>query len=97
MYELDFRSDGGLSRGSVSRANFVPFAIGRPTAAQRLVLFEDAKVFHRTPLTAYGLHELQTRRQRPMARVVCYGASGAGDASGARVLASLVPQRHICI
>ena len=85
VYELDFRSDGGLSRGGVSRASFVPFAVGRPTAAQRLVLFEDAKVFHRTPLTAYSLRDLQASRQRPMARFVLYGSSGAGDAVGLSV------------
>ena len=64
---------------------FVPFAVGRPTAAQRLVLFEDAKVFHRTPLTAYALRDLQASRQRPMARFVLYGSSGAGDAVGLSV------------
>ena len=80
VYELDFRSGGGLSRGSVSRANFVPFAVGSSTAAQRLVVFEDAGVFHRTPLTAYALPDLQAGRQRPMARVVFYGANSLGDA-----------------
>ena len=79
LYELDFRSDGGLNRAGVSRANFVPFAIGSSTAAQRLVVFEDAGVFHRTPLTAYALPDLQTSRQRPMARVVCYGTSSDGS------------------
>ena len=82
VYELDFRSDGGLSRAGVSRANFVPFAIGSSSAAQRLVVFEDAGVFHRTPLTAYALPDLQARRQRPMARVVCYGTSSTGDTLG---------------
>ena len=79
VYELDFRSDGGLNRAGISRANFVPFAIGSSTAAQRLVVFEDAGVFHRTPLTAYALPDLQAMRQRPMARVVCYGTSSDGS------------------
>ena len=79
VYELDFRSDGGLNRAGISRTNFVPFAIGSSTAAQRLVVFEDAGVFHRTPLTAYALPDLQASRQRPMARVVCYGTSSEGN------------------
>ena len=51
-------------------------------AAQRLVVFEDAAVVHRTPLTAHAHAALQAQRQRPIARLVCYGAAADGSTVG---------------
>jgi hypothetical protein len=58
----------------------VLFTTSGPT--QRLVIFEDAAVVHRTPLTAYALAELQAKRQRPIVRVVFCGSSADGQSLG---------------
>ena len=58
----------------------VLFTTSGPT--QRLVIFEDAAVVHRTPLTAHALVELQAKRQRPIVRVVFCGSSADGQSLG---------------
>lgn len=80
IYGVDL--DGGDDlRSRVARANFVPFEL-LAAASQRLVVFEDAAVLHRTPLTAHARAQLQSGRQRPIARLVVYGLSRAGDTLG---------------
>ena len=39
-------------------------------------------MLHRTPLTAHARAQLQSGRQRPIARLVVYGASRDGDTLG---------------
>jgi len=78
-YALPFGVDDDEQRAAIHRHNFVLFETG-PTAVRRLVVFEDARVFHRTPLTAHALDDrLQGDRRRPIARFVFYGASIDGD------------------
>ena len=72
-YTVDLGADDDAERRAISRATFLPFGL-TTTAGQRLVVFEDARAMHRTPLTAHARAELQARRQRPMARVVFHGA-----------------------
>ena len=80
-YTVDLGADDDAERRAISRATFLPFGL-TTTAGQRLVVFEDARAMHRTPLTAHARAELQSRRQRPMARVVFHGADANGDAVG---------------
>ena len=80
-YTVDLGADDDAERRAISRATFLPFGL-TTTAGQRLVVFEDARAMHRTPLTAHARAELQARRQRPMARVVFHGADANGDAVG---------------
>jgi len=80
IYAIDL--DGGDDlRSRVARSNFVPLEL-MVAASQRLVVFEDAAVLHRTPLTAHARASLQSGRQRPIARLVVYGSSRAGDTLG---------------
>ena len=79
---LDFGQSDGEERAGVSEHNVLLFEHG-VAADQRLVIFEDARVFHRTPLTAYAASErLQDERQRPIARVVFHGVSADGASVG---------------
>jgi len=74
---VDFGSSDELSRG-VAASNFVAVGCGADTAAQPICVFEDSAVLHRTPLTAAGKPQLQSRRRRPMARLVFYGTDADG-------------------
>ena len=80
VYALDFCADAARD-SAISRACFIPFEIGR-AAVQRLVVFEDSSLFHRTPLTAHAVGRLQGDQRRPIARVVFYGFTILGDAVG---------------
>jgi hypothetical protein len=78
LYALHFGVDEA-QRSRVSRDCFVPFGVGAAAAEQVLVVFEDAAVFHRTPLTAHALPALQAERERPIARIVFHGAAADGS------------------
>ena len=81
-YALDLGHDDAAERARISRANFVTFERG-VAADQRIVVFEDAMLFHRTPLTAHAAGaQLQGERMRPIARVVFHGTDANGGMLG---------------
>ena len=91
QYTVDFGADPEAHQ-RLSAPRLALFPVGRPT--QRLVVFEDAAVFHRTPLTAHAVSGLQARRQRPIARIVFRGANDLGHTLGwvpSAVAAAVVP------
>lgn len=69
---LAFLHDDSAQKDCIDRHNFIPFPMRGALGA--LLVFEDAEVFHRTPLTALaGGHA-----RRPVARVDFYGRSADG-------------------
>jgi hypothetical protein len=74
---LDFGSDDAARRRRVRAPNFLALPVGGPE--QRLLVFEDARVYHRTPLTAHAFRALQPSQLRPIARLVCSGSSADGS------------------
>ena len=55
----------------ITRNNFIAFDF-ESAASQRLIVFEDDRCYHRTPLTAHAIREIQQRQRRPIARFVFY-------------------------
>jgi hypothetical protein len=64
----------------VDRSNFLAFEF-TPAARQPLVIIEDAAAFHRTPLTAHSIHDLQRAKRRPIARIVFYAVAAAAESA----------------
>ena len=90
-FALDFGHSDDAERAGVSVDNFLTFKTGI-ASDQRLVVFEDSRVFHRTPLTAHAAgSSLQSQRRRPIARIVFHGSSSKGVALGFPY-----PQSAIC-
>lgn len=81
-FALDFGQNDDTLRARISRRNLVAFERGAHAAEQRLVVFEDARAFHRTPLTAHALPLLQAAGQRPIARIVFHGKGDDGNELG---------------
>ena len=95
-FTLDFGHGDDELRQRISRRNLVAFERGPRAAEQPLVIFEDARAFHRTPLTAYALPQLQAAGQRPIARIVFHGKSDQGDDLGFPSLCASTVEGHGC-
>lgn len=69
---LDFLSDDAPRKATIAPDNFLPFSLHE----QKLVVFEDSEVYHRTPLTARAFPDIHCRR--PIVRIDFYGRSSHG-------------------
>ena len=76
QFSVDFGSGAYTEACRIAASKLVFFPIG--SASQQMVIFEDAAVYHRTPLTAHAIGDLHSRRQRPIARFVFHGTSLEG-------------------
>lgn len=85
---MGFMSDDGMRVNGVNTHNFLPL----PMAGQPLMVFEDAEVYHRTPLTALACPAI--RASRSIVRMDFYGRYGDGRTALFRSPAGARLQRH---
>ena len=74
-------SEGAAAKAPCTPANFLAFSFAAGPR-QPLVIFEDSSCYHRTPLTALAVHDLQARRRRPVVRIIFRGLDAEGGPVG---------------
>lgn len=70
---LSFLSDESSRKATINDRNFITFAV----RDRKFIVFEDAEMFHRTPLTALAMADT-IRTRRPIVRVDFYGLKEGG-------------------